>query len=151
MILPRSLLVPAALCAVLAAPVRCADFIDSVTGQAAMKSEADAQACQKEAEQQLAAPRAGLQKKCEEAGGQFNTGLPALSLHRASCSVYQTVTCSGTGAPTASTQTRTSSDAPAAAEGDAALPPLAPLPAKKSPTRKKKAKKAPPVSRQAQN
>ncbi len=131
------------LAAVIAAkPVFAADFVDSVTGQATMKTADDAAQCQKDAEAQLPDPRAKLQKKCEDDGGQFNYSVPTLSLHRGSCSVYQTVTCSGTGTPDPTQQAAK----PADAKDDSSLPAPAALPehrAKKTPARRKKAKKLP--------
>ena len=121
---------PLAAAAVLAAaawtavPLQAADFMQTVVGQAPLQSAQDAQACQKQAEQQLAAPRAKLQKQCEDAGGEFNWGLTNLSLHRDSCTVYQSVTCSGTGTPAAQAQAQ-KADLPQdrGSSRDASVPP----------------------------
>lgn len=72
------------------------DFIETIAAQAPLQNPEAASDCQKAAESQLSDPLAQLKKKCEDASGQFNVGNVTPSIHRKSCSVYQTVTCSAT-------------------------------------------------------
>lgn len=126
----------------LAVPARPADFAQTLTGEAPLRDGEDAASCQRAAELQLESPRAKLEGQCEQDGGQFNYGFVSPSYHRDSCTVYQPVTCSGTGAPA---QARQEAGKPVRAD-DADLPPalrraLEQVPSSPARGEKRKAKK----------
>jgi len=83
----------------LAGKASAADFMQTVTGEAPLRSEQDQASCSKAAEDGLAKPRADLEKQCQEDGGLFNLGLVTTEIHTHSCTAQQIATCTGTNTP----------------------------------------------------
>lgn len=142
---PRTIALSAAATLICLSYGHAEDFIETIAAQSPLQNPEAASDCQKTAETQLEGPLAQLKKRCEDASGQFNVGNVTPSIHRKSCSVYQTVTCSATAR---------ANPAAAPASQEAAVPAdEKPMTAKEQPGKaqpKKKTRRKPkPAERQA--